>query len=96
VADQTPLERIDSAIEQFLRETDQLQDGAFVTGWVLSASKARIQSDDESSLPLVTGATYALGPQTSTALAAGLVKFLDVIEKATWRMLSEDDEDEQT
>lgn len=96
MSEQTPLEKLDSAIDEFLRETEQLQEGAFVTGWVLSASKARIQSDDDSALPIVTGATYALGPQTSTALAAGLVKFLDVvIEKATWRMLTEDD-DEQT
>jgi hypothetical protein len=38
VSDSTPLERLDSAIHEFLRETEQLDDGRFVTGWVIGTS----------------------------------------------------------
>jgi hypothetical protein len=92
VSDSTPLERLDSAIHEFLRETEQLDDGRFVTGWVIGTSTARLQADDDDALPLVTGATYALGPQTSTVQLAGLAQFLAIVaEKATWQQLSDDD-----
>jgi hypothetical protein len=88
----TPLERLDDAVHAFLEETGQGHKA--VTGWVLGISTSRVEaSDDGETIPLVTGAQYALGPQTSTTDAGGLVQFLGVVlERAHWRMLNEDDE----
>ena len=91
---ETPLQKLDNAIQEFFQETDQLSEGRFVTGWALGASTARIQSDTDDFLPLVTGATYSLGPQTSIVQFAGLAKYLDVVaEKATWEQLSGSDDE---
>lgn len=90
----TPLERLGDAINDFLRETESIGPNGFVTGWVLAASTARVQSDDSEMLPLVTGSQYALGPETSVTNAAGLTKFLEIVlERAQWQMLNEPDED---
>lgn len=90
----TPLETLDLAIEQFLRDTDQLNDGTFVTGWTVGISTSRIQADDEASLPMVTGTRYAFGPQTSMVQFAGIAKYLEVVsERAMWRAESNDDDD---
>lgn len=94
MSEQTPLEKLDDAIQQFLQETDQLADGTFVTGWAIGVSTARLQADDEQSLPMVTGAAYSLGPQTSIVQLAGLAKYLEVVaEKATWEQLTNSDDD---
>lgn len=91
----TPLERLGEAIESFLKETEQLADGRFMTGWVMAASTAHLQTEDSGALPMVSGATYALGPETSTIQAAGLTKFLDVVlERTTWSMLTPDEDDD--
>lgn len=91
----TPLQKLDNAIEEFFRETEQLEDGGFITGWALGVSKAKIQSDVESALPLVSGMTYAFGPQTQVAQLAGLARYLDIVaEKAMWQSLEEDDDDD--
>lgn len=91
----TPLQKLDNAIEEFFRDTDQLTDGGFITGWVIGASKTRIQSDDETALPMVSGSTYAFGPQTTVTNGMGLAKYLEIVfEKATWQQMSEEaDED---
>jgi hypothetical protein len=87
----TPLQRLDDAVHEFFRETGVTDDGKWITGWVIAASTARTDHSIDD-IPLVTGAQYALGPQTSTTDAAGLARFLDVvIERATWNMLSDDD-----
>ena len=89
----TPLERLGAAIETFLRETDGIEASGFITGWVLAASTARVQTDDDEALPLVTGSQYALGPETSITNAAGLTKFLDIVlERATWQSLNDPDD----
>ncbi len=86
----TPLQKLDDAVHEFLRETEQLDEGAFVTGWAFGVARARVQSDMPQALPLAHGMTYALGPQTSIVQAAGLAKYLDVVsEKAMWQDLSE-------
>lgn len=78
----TPLQRLDDAIHQFLTETGELVDGKWVTGWILSASTARVEDGGEH-LPLVSGAQYALGPQTSITDAAGLARFItQVVDRA--------------
>lgn len=87
--DQTPLEKLDDAIHTFLAETSRSDDGRFLTGWIIGMSTARISTDDEQSLPLVTGAQYSIGPQTSTTDAAGIVRFLEVVmERAHWQMIN--------
>lgn len=94
MTDLTPLEVLDAAVEAFLHSTDQLDQGAFVTGWAIGISTARVQADDHTALPMVTGARYTLGPQTSVIQLAGLAKYLEIIaEKATWEQLSDDDND---
>lgn len=82
-----PLQKLDDAIEEFFRETGQLDDGGHITGWALGVSKAKVQPD-ESMLPLISGMTYAFGPQTQIAQLAGLAKYLDLVaEKAYWQSL---------
>jgi hypothetical protein len=94
MTDRTPLERLDNAVEEFIRETGKT--GSFVTGWALGVSTARVQAEDDTMLPMVTGAVYTLGPQTSIIQFAGLAKYLDVVaDKATWQQLSEADEDDE-
>lgn len=94
MADSTPLERLDTAIERFMIETDQLQDGGFVTGWALGISKSRVQADDPDALPMVSGTTYSIGPQTSVMQFTGLAKYLEVVaEKVIWEQLSDDPDD---
>jgi hypothetical protein len=95
MADRTPLEVLDAAVETFLRDTDQLNHGAFVTGWALGVATARVQAEDDEVLPMVTGARYTLGPQTSLVQFGGLAKYLEVVsEKAIWNHLSETDADD--
>jgi hypothetical protein len=65
MSEPTPLETLNLAIELFLREPDQLHPGAFITGWALGVSTSRVQAEDDTALPMVTGSTYSLGPQTS-------------------------------
>lgn len=85
--ERTPLERLADAVHEFF-EADQ--DGTFVTSWAVVVSTARIQTENADALPMVDGAQYALGPETSAVQAAGLATFLNVvIERATWQMLSE-------
>lgn len=96
MADESPLERLGTAIEEFLRTTDSLEDHAFVTGWVIAASTARVQVEDDRALPMVTGAQYAIGPETSITQAGGLADFLAVVtERAMWSMLRESEEDDE-
>lgn len=86
--DQTPLEKLDDALHAYFEETGT-EDGRFLTGWIIGMSTARITADDEQSIPLVTGAQYSIGPQTSTTDAAGIVRFLEVVmERAHWQMLN--------
>jgi hypothetical protein len=93
MAEPTPLEELGAAINKFFRDTEGIEPHAFLTGWVIAASTARVQADDDTALPMVTGAQYALGPETSLTNAAGLTRFLDVVlERATWNMLREADE----
>lgn len=88
----TPLQKLDDAVQEFLRETEQLEGGAFVTGWGFGVSMARIQADDSTSLPLVGKMTYAFGPQTSLEQLAGLAKYLDIVaENAMYDSLRDDD-----
>lgn len=90
--EQTPLEKLDDAIHEFFAAT-QTVEGKVITGWTLGCSTSRLNpdaADDEDTR--ATGATYALGPQTSVTDAAGIVRFLDVvIERATWSMLNDGD-----
>lgn len=74
----TPLDKLADAIHEFFKTTD-MPEGSFITGWALVASTARIQPDDHDALPLVDGARYAIGPETSVVQAAGLARFLDVV-----------------
>ena len=91
----TPLQKLDNAIEEFFRETEQLDGGGFITGWALGVSKARIQAEDETALPLVSGLTYAFGPQTNVDQLAGLAKYLDIVaERAMYQSLGEGDDDD--
>jgi hypothetical protein len=91
---ETPLEKLGNAIEDFLRSTGQLDDGRFMTGWVIGTSTARLQTDDHDALPLVSGQTYAFGPETSVTHMAGLAKFLEVAaERAMWSELGDADDD---
>lgn len=93
---ETPLERLGAAIEAFFAEGESMPDGAFITGWVVAASHARVQSDNPDALPMVDGAQYALGPETSAVQAAGLARFLDVVvERATWTMLNGSPDDDE-
>lgn len=90
MVDKTPLQKLDDAIHVFLEETGGLDQGKWVTGWVLGVSTARVEPGEDL-VPLVTGAQYAIGPQTSTTDAAGIVRFLDIVlERATWSMLSDE------
>jgi len=92
--DQTPLEKLDDAIHTFVAETGT-NDGRFLTGWIIGMSTARVSADDEQSVPLVTGAQYSIGPQTSTTDAAGIVRFLEVVmERAHWRMIDAGETDD--
>lgn len=89
--DQTPLEKLADAVREFFDSDPDMAEGTFVTGWAVVVSTARIQSENPDALPLVDGARYALGPETSAVQAAGLAAFLNVVvERATWRMLSEE------
>lgn len=90
----TPLEALDAAIEQFLRDTNQLDNGTFLTGWTIGVATSRIQAEDSDALPMVSGSSYSIGPQTSVGQFAGLAKYLEVVaEKAIWQQLSNDVED---
>ncbi len=90
----TPLERLDAAIETYLRDTGQLPDGGFVTSWALGVGRSRIQVENSEALPRVDGMTYTFGPQTSVVQLAGLAKFLDVVaERAMYGALSEPEDD---
>lgn len=90
-----PLQKLDDAIEEFFRGTEQLDGGGFITGWALGVSKARIQSEKPEALPLVSGLTYAFGPQTNVDQLAGLAKYLDIVaEKAMYESLGDGDDDE--
>lgn len=93
MTDATPLQKLDDAIHEFFESTGVTADGKWITGWVIAASTARTDITDDA-LPLVTGAQYAFGPQTSTTDAAGLSRFLDVVlERAVWSMLNDTDDD---
>ncbi len=86
----TPLQKLDDAIAEFLDTTEQIGEGGFITGWVLGVSKARIQADDADALPMISGTTYAFGPQTTVTNGAGLAKYLEIVfEKAAWQQLSD-------
>lgn len=88
--DQTPLERLADAVREFFDTDPSMPEGTFVTGWAVIVSTARIQSENPDALPMVDGARYALGPETSAVQAAGLAAFLNVVvERATWQMLAE-------
>ncbi|ALJ22062.1 hypothetical protein [Microbacterium sp. No. 7] len=90
-----PLQALDDAIHDYLRATSDVKDGTWITGWVLGISTSRIDSTDDTMRPRVTGAQYALGPQTSTTDATGLAAFLNVVmERATWAMLNNDEDDD--
>lgn len=89
----TPLQKLDDAVHEFLRETEQLGDSAFVTGWAIAVDKARVQSNDDQSLPLVHGMTYVFGPQTSVVQLAGPSRYLDVVaERAMYASLNSNDD----
>ncbi len=94
---ETPLERLGAAISAFFEETGSFPPSAVMSGWVVVATHSRVQTEDPNALPLVSGAQYAIGPETSTVEAAGMARFLDVVvERATWGMLngSSDEDDE--
>ncbi len=73
----TPSDKLDDAIHEFLRETDQIGEG-HVTGWVIGVSMARIQTEDPDLLPLAHKHTYVIGHATSLVGAAGLARYLSV------------------
>lgn len=89
----TPLQKIDDAVNEYLAETSD--HSPIVTGWTLGIATARIQPDNDDMLPMVTGMTYTLGPQTSIIQMAGLGRYLSIV--AENEMLSNthenDDED---
>lgn len=89
----TPLQKLDDAVQTYL--TEVYDDGRFLTGWAVGISTARIQSDDDQALPMVSGMHYSFGPQTSVVQLAGLAKFLDVVaERAMYGALNSDDDEE--
>ena len=88
---ENPLQKLDSAIEEFLQETDGLSGGRFISGWMLGVSLSRIQSEDEIALPLVSGMTYTFGPQTHIAQAAGIAKYLEVVAEIAFRRTFDED-----
>ncbi|WDH77921.1 hypothetical protein PTQ19_10345 [Microbacterium esteraromaticum] len=73
---QTPLQRLDDAIHNFVEQTGG--EGKTVSGWVLGTATSRIDFSDDDLLPLRSGETYAIGPQTAVVTAAGLARFLSV------------------
>lgn len=91
---ETPLEKLDTAIHEFFQEIGADSEGRYLTGWVMAAATARLQTDSDTSLPLVTGSQYSVGPQTSITQMAGLVRYLDVVaEKVMWQQLSAPEEE---
>lgn len=83
----TPLEKLGDAINAFFHDTG-MPAGTVVTGWVVSASTARLQFDDTDALPIVDSHSFAIGPETSWALAKGLAGSLDVVcQRAIWHGL---------
>lgn len=88
----TPLQELDDAIHRFLQRTGQADKA--ITGWVVGCSTSRLEPRDDDTLPLITGARYALGPQTSLTNATGIIEFLSVVmERETWRMVNNDEDD---
>ncbi|TLF33244.1 hypothetical protein [Microbacterium sp. 5K110] len=90
----TPLERLDDAIHTYLTETVEMPTTHPLIA--LCAWPSRVETaETDDVLPLVTGAQYALGPQTSTTDASGIVQFLSVVlERAHWHMLNDGDADD--
>lgn len=88
----TPLQKLDDAIHEFAKATG-LKEQAWISGWVITYSTVQIEPAEDS-LPMVSGANYAIGPQTTMTDAAGLAKFISLaIEKAAWDLLTHNEEE---
>lgn len=94
MSNETPLEQMGEQVTKFFSENG-LPEGAFITGWALIVSTARIQSEQNGLLPLADGTSYALGPETSLVQAAGMAQFLKTVcDRSFWERLDDAEEDD--
>jgi len=87
----TPLQKLEDAFFEYLRDTDGLNDGEFPTGWVLAWQKGIIQNDDRY-LPFQTSSDFTASPSASEELILGLLQITGIKVAQMVIEASKDDE----
>ncbi|QQO39342.1 hypothetical protein SEA_HITCHHIKER_56 [Microbacterium phage HitchHiker] len=72
--EKTPLEKLDDALYEFVKETLGGEDAPALHGWTLAFETSRI-STEENAFPLATSQHYSFGPSTTPSQALGLHRY---------------------
>ena len=90
----TPLEKLDDAIHEYMRETAGSDWNGAVAGWALGIETTAIVNDPDS-VPLADAQWYCSGPQTTSTQAIGLGRYVAEVYEThiVNRTLYSDDED---
>ncbi|QWY83790.1 hypothetical protein SEA_PERMAG_2 [Microbacterium phage PermaG] len=85
MTEQSPIEKLQEAVDEFFRTIDPEDELGMLTG-VAVVVEYKSFTDDPGVLPVADRNLYALGANTSTATAAGLAQYLRIVtERAMWR-----------
>ncbi|QCQ57447.1 hypothetical protein SEA_SUCHA_2 [Microbacterium phage Sucha] len=85
MSDQSPMEKLQDAVDEFFRTIDPEDELGMLTGLAVVVEYKSF-TDDPDTMPVADRNLYALGTNTSTATAAGLAQYLRVVtERAMWR-----------
>ncbi|WKW85396.1 hypothetical protein SEA_MILANI_2 [Microbacterium phage Milani] len=85
MSDQSPIEKLQDAVDEFFRSIDPDDELGMLTG-VVVVVEYKSFIDEPDAMPVADRNLYALGANTSTATAAGLTQYLRIVtERAMWR-----------
>lgn len=76
MSDQTPLEKLDDAIHEYIAATTPRDDTRTVSGWALGIETTAINSNPELGVALMDAQHYVTGPQTTSGQAIGLGRYV--------------------
>lgn len=71
----TPLQKLDDAVHEYIRATTEADENRAVAGWALGIETTAIVFED-GAIPLADAQHYVVGPQTTTAQAIGLARYV--------------------
>jgi hypothetical protein len=81
MTDRTPLEKLDDAVHEYIKETTGEDPSRSVAGWALGIETTALVFE-ENALPLADAQHYVFGPQTTISQAVGLGRFVaNVLEQ---------------